>query len=248
MKTHLLSYLMAVVIHAAVFCGSGFIFHTPPAEMLGGGGLSVELVEGPPVGAGASPQAGQPLPPAKPITEMPLPESVAKQVQPNGTTAPEPNAEPPLPVTPTENAKPQSGNTNLLPDAATTMGRLGAIAGERSGSVEPGSAGTGRGTGGGGGGSGTGWVSPQYGDNPLPVYPIEARKLHQQGTVVLSVLVNAQGIVETLAVKQSSGHVLLDQAAMRGVKRWRFRPATVAGIPVSTQIEQPIQFTLENRP
>jgi protein TonB len=246
MKTHLFSYLMAVAIHAAVFCGGGFVFHTPTAELAGGGSLSVELVEGPPgIGAGASAHVEQP-PPVQPIPETPPPEAVTKPVQPDEMTVPEPNAVPPLPITPAESAKPQPVNTNLLADAATTVGRAGAISGEGTGSVVPGSAGTGRGTGGGAGGGGTGWVGPQYGDNPLPVYPIEARKLHQQGTVVLSVLVNAQGIVETLAVKQSSGHVLLDQAAIRGVKRWRFKPATVAGIPVSTQIEQPIQFTLEN--
>ncbi len=246
-KTRLFSYLMAVAIHAAVFCGSGFVFHTPTAEMAGGGSLSVELVEGPPGdGAGASVQMERPPPPVQPIPETPLPEAPSKPVQPDVMTLPELDAVPPLPVTPAESAKPQPVDTNLLVNAATTVGRAGAISGEGSGSVVPGSAGTGRGTGGGTGGGGTGWVGPQYGDNPLPDYPIEARKLHQQGTVVLSVLVNAQGIVETLAVKQSSGHALLDQAAIRGVKRWRFKPATVAGIPVSTQIEQPILFTLEN--
>lgn len=67
----------------------------------------------------------------------------------------------------------------------------------------------------------------------------------QQGTVVLSVLVNAEGTVETLAVKESSSYVLLDQAAMRAVKRWHFKAATVAGIPVSSQVEVPIEFHLD---
>jgi len=251
MKTHLFSYLLAVAIHAAVFCCRGAIFNAPVAEMAGGGSLSVELVEGPPGnGAGASTQMGQPpqAPPVQSIPEPPPPQAASEPVQPDEMTVPEPNAVPQLPVPPAESAKPQPANTNLLGGAATAAGNDGAIPGERSGSGVPRAAGIGRGTGGGPGGDGAGWVGPQYGNNPLPIYPIEARKLHQQGTVVLSVLVNAQGIVETLAVKQSSGDVLLDQAAIRGVKRWRFKPATVAGIPVSTQIEQPIQFTLENQP
>ena len=51
--------------------------------------------------------------------------------------------------------------------------------------------------------------------------------------------------METLAVKESSGYVLLDQSAMRAVKRWHFKSATVAGIPVSSQVEVPIEFRLE---
>lgn len=249
MKTHLFSYLMALLIHAAVFCGSGFVFRTPTAELAGGGSLSVELVEGlPGDGAGASAHVGQSPPPVQPIPEAPPPEVASKPAQRDEMTVPEPNAAPPSPTAPAESAKPQSVHTNLLADSGTTSGGTDAISGEGGGRGLLGGGGTGPGTGQGSGGSGSGWVGPQYGDNPLPVYPIEARKLRQQGTVVLSVLVNAQGMVETLAVKESSGHVLLDQAAIRGVKRWRFKPATVAGIPVSTQIEQPIQFTLESQP
>src|SRR6266404_4317717 len=208
----ILSFTVAIALHAVALFGGGFMVHEAVTGT-GGGNVEVELTEGPPGGGDTAPVLPQPPPPP----DQPMPEA-APEVQQDVVPAdemimPDPNAELPPPTPPTEPLKPRPVNTNLYASTGGTVHR----AGTPGGGGVPGT-GTVRGTG--GGGSAT-WGDPRYGNNPAPIYPVEARKMGQQGTVILSVLVSAGGTVETLAVKDGSGHVLLDQAAMRAVRRWR---------------------------
>jgi protein TonB len=86
---------------------------------------------------------------------------------------------------------------------------------------------------------------PGYQRNPPPPYPAEARRLKQEGRVLLSVSVTAEGRVGAAAIKQSSGFPLLDDAALRGVQNWRFRAASVGGLRVASDVEIPIRFQLK---
>jgi protein TonB len=238
-KIRLLSFTLAIAVHAAVLFGSSFI--SQPAVVGGGGGsLNVELVEGPPSDGEVVPARSElPSPHDQPVPEPASPNSQAESPPVDEMVLPDPGAKlSPHPL-PSENPKPHLVGTNLMANAGDFVDRPGATS---AGNL-PGGAASGHGTGGGSGG-GEGWGDPRYGSNPLPVYPLEARKMGQQGTVVLSVFLNAQGTVETLAVKESSGHVLLDQAAFRAVRHWHFKPATVAGIAVSSPVEVPIIFRL----
>ncbi len=47
-----------------------------------------------------------------------------------------------------------------------------------------------------------------------------------------------------VAVKQSSGVAILDQAAIAAVRRWTFEPARTAGLPVASTVEVPVRFSL----
>jgi len=87
-------------------------------------------------------------------------------------------------------------------------------------------------------------VLPQYLRNPAPVYPHLARERGEEGTVVLDVEVLPSGRCGALRVLQSSGHPLLDEAALRAVRRWRFKPATRWGQAVAVWVEIPITFRL----
>jgi protein TonB len=91
---------------------------------------------------------------------------------------------------------------------------------------------------------------PRYGlgsaANPLPRYPREARERGWEGLVLLSVGVAADGRAESVEVRNSSGHSVLDQAAAEAVRRWRFEPARRAGVPVAANAEVPIRFRLED--
>jgi periplasmic protein TonB len=61
------------------------------------------------------------------------------------------------------------------------------------------------------------------GSYPPPTYPGFALRNRQQGTVVVEILVDAQGKVTMARVQKSSGYPLLDEAAVDVVqKRWRF--------------------------
>jgi periplasmic protein TonB len=63
-------------------------------------------------------------------------------------------------------------------------------------------------------------------------YPMQARRLGIQGSVVLQVLVDAEGRVTDAKLVTSSGSPILDQAALDGVKTsYRFLPGTVEGKP-----------------
>jgi protein TonB len=82
--------------------------------------------------------------------------------------------------------------------------------------------------------------------NPLPRYPEIARERGWEGVVLLTVGVAADGRAETIAVGRSSGHAVLDQAALEAVRRWRFAPARRAGVPVAGTAAVPIRFRLED--
>jgi TonB family protein len=237
-KTRLLSFTIAIAVHAAVLFGSGFVSQ-PPAFGGDGGSLNVELVEAPPGGEGVVPARAEPAPPhEQPVPEPATPNSRAELLPVDEMVLPDPDAEFSPPPSPIENPKPLLVGTNLTANTGDLIDHPGDMS---AGNLPRGAA-LGNGTGGNGGGAA--WGDPRYGSNPLPVYPVEARKMGQQGTVLLSALLNSQGTVETLAVKESSGHVLLDQAAFRAIRHWHFRPATVAGITVSSPVEIPVTFRL----
>ncbi len=80
--------------------------------------------------------------------------------------------------------------------------------------------------------------------NPNPVYPPEAVEQRLEGRVVLSVTITASGEVSKVRVAESSGHEMLDQAALDAVFQWRFSPATQDGKAVEWTARLPIRFRL----
>ncbi len=85
-----------------------------------------------------------------------------------------------------------------------------------------------------------------YLNNPRPTYPFAARRMGLQGKVVLNVEVLAEGLCGQAHVHQSSGHEMLDNAALQTVKTWKFIPASQAGRAVTKWFKVPIQFSLTN--
>jgi protein TonB len=68
--------------------------------------------------------------------------------------------------------------------------------------------------------------------------------MHEEGAVLLSVEVSAEGRVTGVSIVKSSGFSLLDQAAVSAVRRWTFVPATALGVPISSHPTVPIRFRL----
>ncbi len=103
----------------------------------------------------------------------------------------------------------------------------------------------GHGTGGMGAGSGASFAHAEYGHNPAPIYPVEARRRAEHGTVMLRVKVGADGYTQQVEIAQSSGFDLLDNEAIETVRsRWRFVPARRDGVAVESWCEVPIRFAL----
>lgn len=78
------------------------------------------------------------------------------------------------------------------------------------------------GTGGDTGGAGDGTVGALY--MPAPVYPASARRKGIEGTVVIEVDVYPDGHCESARVTLTSGHDVLDQAALSAIAKWKYEP------------------------
>jgi protein TonB len=82
--------------------------------------------------------------------------------------------------------------------------------------------------------------------NKAPLYPSLSRRLKEQGTVYLQVLVLKNGKVGQLKLKQSSGFARLDQSALNTVRGWTYQPALKLGQPIDYWFVQPVIFNLNS--
>jgi len=78
-----------------------------------------------------------------------------------------------------------------------------------------------------------------------PPYPPAARRLGEQGRVVLSITIGADGMVSNAQIAQSSGFPELDQAAVQWVtSHWRYKPAMQGGVAVPSTTQAAVKFDL----
>lgn len=80
--------------------------------------------------------------------------------------------------------------------------------------------------------------------NHPPVYPKLSKRLKEEGTVTLSLLISYQGRIEEISIHESSGYSRLDKAALSAAAKWRYEPATVNGIAIAQHYLMPIEFKL----
>lgn len=78
-----------------------------------------------------------------------------------------------------------------------------------------------------------------------PAYPAIARRLGEQGRVILRVELDESGTVARAVVDKSSGSQRLDDAALAVVRLWRCQPARRDGVPVRAVALQPFNFVLQ---
>jgi protein TonB len=64
-----------------------------------------------------------------------------------------------------------------------------------------------------------------------PEYPALSRRREEQGSVMLKLLIGANGHVLESQIEQSSGYARLDEAARAGLSKCQFKPGTVDGRP-----------------
>lgn len=88
-------------------------------------------------------------------------------------------------------------------------------------------------------------AQPVAGGNPPPRYPRVARREGWEGTVLLAVQVDTHGRAAAVHVLQSSGHDILDRAAVEAVEGWRFSPARIGGLALASAVRVPIIFRLD---
>ncbi|HUX09102.1 MAG TPA: TonB family protein [Terriglobia bacterium] len=196
-----------------------------------------------------------PAPPSK----GKAPEFAKVQMAPPEVTIPK--IKPLLPVTPTLLGPPDLKLPQMAQNAQWGDPLHGVPGPPSAGPGFGGGIGTGQGTGIGSGtggglgpgqGAGTGGGAYSVGGNvsaPIPIYKPEppyseqARKAKYQGAVVLWVVVDAQGNVDSAEVVKPLG-MGLDENALTTVKTWKFKPAMRNGAPVAVKVMVEVTFRL----
>jgi TonB family protein len=74
-----------------------------------------------------------------------------------------------------------------------------------------------------------------------PIYPRLAVKREMEGTVLVKVAITAEGYPANIEILKSSGHDLLDKAAIDAISGWRFLPRSTPYF-----VEKNIVFQLKN--
>jgi TonB family protein len=82
---------------------------------------------------------------------------------------------------------------------------------------------------------------PKANYTPEPAIPAAARAAKYEGTVVLTLVVNKEGLPTDIRISQPLGYGL-DAKAVEAVQRWRFSPAQKDGQPVQVKIAIEINF------
>lgn len=73
-----------------------------------------------------------------------------------------------------------------------------------------------------------------------PIYPAIARATHITGAVVLRAIISKTGTIENLTVQ--SGPPILRQAALDGVRNWRYKPFLLNGEPTDVDTTITVNF------
>jgi periplasmic protein TonB len=85
-------------------------------------------------------------------------------------------------------------------------------------------------------------LPPRAIKSPAPKYPSRLRGAGVEGTVLVWVSVDEKGRTFDLTLKKSSGYDEFDRAALEGIRKWKFKPATKDGVPVTVRIDVVINF------
>jgi periplasmic protein TonB len=75
-----------------------------------------------------------------------------------------------------------------------------------------------------------------------PNYPLLARQMKVQGSVILQALISKDGVIQNLKVV--SGPHILAGAAQDAVRQWHFKPHVVGNEAVETQAKITVNFTI----
>ena len=87
-------------------------------------------------------------------------------------------------------------------------------------------------------------VEPKLKRSVKPDFPAEAQAKGISGIVTLGYTVDVEGKTQNVRVESAEPPGVFDKAAMSAVRRWRYEPATVDGVPTEFELRMAIRFTL----
>ncbi len=212
-----IAFLTAVALHVTLAYG---VKMTPPAPLPKPTETYVEVtLYDPP---SEPPSSEVPLEPEPPIEPEPMPEVMAEsapappEVQPPPPAAIVEPAPPPKMIPPPPKPANAPPKTKAAPAAPTATAPTG--------------------------NSYQAVSSLAYLNRRTPVYPPEALRQKQAGTVTLMLYVNEFGTVDKVEVLSSSGIASLDEAALAAAKKSTFRPVVEGGKPIKSKAKLPFKF------
>ncbi len=80
--------------------------------------------------------------------------------------------------------------------------------------------------------------------NPV-TYPTLAKRSEIEGKVVVRVLIGVKGKADKMEVVESEPKGMFDEAALKSLKYWKFRPGLLGGELVATWVKIPLSFKLD---
>jgi len=87
-------------------------------------------------------------------------------------------------------------------------------------------------------------MSPTFRPDVQDYYPETSRRNNEEGRTTVKICTDVKGKITNVEVANSSGHPLLDDAAVKVGKAYRFKPATQEGHAVESCATLPVRFEL----
>lgn len=89
-------------------------------------------------------------------------------------------------------------------------------------------------------------TKPSFSSRPTPPnYPRQARRRGVEGVATYEIWLDAEGKQIKQALVNSSGALMLDNAALEAIKKWKFSPHTVNGRAIAHRVQIPVRFRLD---
>ncbi|MCK6264192.1 energy transducer TonB [Vibrio sp. ZSDE26] len=87
---------------------------------------------------------------------------------------------------------------------------------------------------------------PRFEARPSAIrYPSNAKRRNIQGVVLVEVWLDEYGDQTKLVIVDSSGHQVLDSAALKGISKWQFSHHQDGNQAIAHRVQIPIQFKLD---
>ena len=87
-------------------------------------------------------------------------------------------------------------------------------------------------------------IEPHLIQRVNPEYPPAAERKGTEGSVEVSFTVSTDGRVSDVIIVSSEPSDVFDRAAVDAVRRWRYEPKKVGGVPVEAHLQARVQFKL----
>lgn len=131
-------------------------------------------------------------------------------------------------------------------ESGSNSSAANASGGNGNGANDNTATGTGNGSGNGAGKKGS-MIRPRILSKVEPTYPEGARKAGLEGTAVVRIQILANGLPGDVSINTTSGHDMLDEAAITAVQKWRFIPAKSqeSGASIMCYTTMPVSFRLK---